>query len=75
MMVPKETTLSDWADSLVVDFPQDNIPFLSEEEDWRTWGNNLIQERSFEENGAPGTATFKDWRSWAEAVFFTMSNF
>lgn len=74
MMVPKYTTLQDWADSLVIDFPGDNIPILKEEGDWKTWGNTLIQETSFSDNGAPGTATFEDWTSWAEAVFYVMAN-
>jgi hypothetical protein len=37
MMLPKMTTLSTWAASLVVDFPNDNLPFLEQEDKWREW--------------------------------------
>lgn len=75
MMLPEFTNLPMWAASLIIDFPDDNIPILTDPDDWKRWGNFLIQEDSFIKNNAPGTDTFDDWQSWAQNVFFTMANF
>jgi len=74
MIIPTFISLTDWSASLVIDFPLDNIPILYSEEDWISWGDLLVQENSFEEADAPGTALFTEWNSWADAVFFAMSN-
>ena len=74
MMIPDFTNLSTWASSLIIDFPYDNIPFLIDEENWKDWGNSLVQENSFSENNAPGTESYDNWKSWASTVFFTMAN-
>lgn len=74
MIIPSFISLNDWAASLVIDFPTDNIPILVSENDWQSWGDLLIQENSFSEADAPSTALFTEWRPWADAVFFAMSN-
>lgn len=75
MMIPNDATLSDWAASLIIDFPQDNVPVLRDEKEWKLWGNLLIEENSFAINGAPGTSEYTDWKSWAREVFYSMNNF
>jgi len=75
MMLPKETTLSHWAHSLIIDFPRDNIPLLRNESDWKVWGNMLVQENSFSRSGAPGPEHYHDWKPWALDVFHAMANF
>lgn len=74
MMLPQFTNLTTWANSLIIDFPKDNIPFLDKEENWHQWGNNLIQCNSFIKNNAPSTNTYEDWKPWAQRVFFCMTN-
>jgi hypothetical protein len=74
MMLPINTTLKRWADSLIVDFPFDDIPILSNEENWKDWGNFLIQRTSFANNQAPGTSPFNDRFAWAMAVYKQMAN-
>ena len=74
MIIPKNISLDNWAGNLVIDFPQDNIPLLKGL-DWKTWGNQLILEDSFAENGAPPTTQYNDWETWAQAVFLAMANF
>lgn len=73
-MNPNDATLESWASSLVIDYPTDDIPSVSNG-DWRSFGNALAQCESFSEAGAPGTSRFKEWRPWAVAVFRTMVNF
>ena len=74
MMLPNFAPLSVWADSLFIDFPNDNIPRLENEDDWKRWGNFLVQENSFVNNGAPGTQLYSEWKTWAEAVFKVMAS-
>lgn len=74
MMLPVNTTLKLWAASLIVDFPTDNIPILTDESKWKEWGNFLVQETSFANNQAPGTQNFSEWQPWAQAVFRQMAN-
>lgn len=74
MVMPEFITLSNWAATLIVDFPDDNIPLLSDESNWRPWGDLLAQEDSFINNNAPGTLYYKDWKEWADEVYFVMNN-
>lgn len=74
MMIPAQTTLKYWAESLVIDFPNDNIPYLEDEKDWKDWGNSLALEDSFARNDIPPTNNFNHWKSWAERVYDKMSN-
>lgn len=75
MMIPKNTTIERWASSLIVDFPNDNIPLRWNESNWKSKGNALVQETSFANNAAPGTKDFNDWKTWAYAIFKSMANF
>ena len=75
MMIPTYATFETWGSSLVIDFPDDDIPLAPEEEKWKEWGNELSQCTSFIENNAPGTEYYKEWKEWAQAVFFCMNNF
>ena len=74
MILPIGISLKDWSASLVVDFPTDNIPILPSDDKWKSWGDLLIQENSFSEADAPGTALFSEWQPWATAVFYAMAN-
>lgn len=75
MIIPINISLKLWADSLIIDFPDDNVPILRDESDWKSWGNFLVQENTFVNNGAPGTVAYSDWKQWAQDVFKTMANY
>lgn len=74
-MLPILTDVKTWAAALIIDFPDDNIPYLYDENEWKKWGNMLVQENTFANNGAPGTGRYDDWQKWAQAVFKAMANF
>lgn len=74
MMLPTYTSLIIWADSLFIDFPDDNIPLLVNENEWKTWGNQLILQDSFMENSAPPPDTYPDWKAWAQDICEAMAN-
>lgn len=74
-MIPKRTDLKTWAASLVIDFPTDNIPLLTDANNWKYWGSLLVEEQSFSDNGAPSPNRYNDWQKWAEDVFKTMASY
>jgi len=74
MVIPEFIRLIEWAHTLIIDFPNDNIPLLIDESNWKEWGDRLVQEESFIENNAPGTYHYNDWNKWANEVYFIMSN-
>lgn len=74
MILPIGVNLRNWANSLFVDFPNDNIPILTQEANWKEWGNQLVQSESFFRNNAPFTDLYDDWEPWANHVFYVMNN-
>ena len=74
MMIPEFCDLPIFAASLIIDFPNDNVPILVAENEWKFWGNQLIQEPSFSVNDAPRTDGFNEWKAWAQGLYYTMSN-
>lgn len=71
MILPYFISLIDWANSLLIDFPADNLPILYND-DWKSWGNEIIFAPSFERLNAPGTEFYEDWRDWAMALYSAM---
>jgi hypothetical protein len=72
MILPDYISLRDWANSLLIDFPADNLPILYNEEEWKDWGNEVVFSPSFEKLNSPGTAIYENWRDWAVAVYNSM---
>jgi hypothetical protein len=71
----KDISLKLWADTIVRDFMSDNVPMLDDEENWREWGNRLVEEPSFAKAGCPPTDGFDNHESWAQAVCAAMADF
>jgi hypothetical protein len=74
MMLPDFTDFKTWANSLTIDFPTDDIPYLYDENNWKQWGNTLIQTTSFSQNNAPSPENYSDSLKWAKDVFYSMNN-
>ena len=74
MILPLYIDFLDWAASLVIDFPTENIPVLYNENDWKDYGNQLVLCDSFYDAGAPGTDSYDDRQKWAMDVYFAMMN-
>jgi hypothetical protein len=73
MMIPYMVDEQTWFDSLIVDFPKQNMPSFSGM-DWRICGDSIVELPFFKKNHAPGTQDFSDWKSWAEAFYNTVSD-
>lgn len=74
MIYPSNMTFLDWADSLIIDFPLDQIPVLYRVEEWKPWGNQVILCDSFMEAAAPSTEEYDDKWEWAEDVYYAMAD-
>lgn len=74
MVLPIGIDLLYWAANLLIDFPNDDIPLLYDDKQWREWGDQLVQCTTFAENQAPQTGDYEDWNTWAQAVYYNMNN-
>ncbi len=75
MTSPQGLSLLFWADTIFVDFPNDNIPVLVDEDNWKTWGEDLVAATTFSINSAPSPANYDDWHTWAQDIYYTMANY
>ena len=75
MVNPQGLDLLQWADTIFVDFPTNDVPILVDPTDWKTWGNDLVACTTFELNNAPGTDDYTDWYGWAQEVYYSMANY
>jgi len=75
IMPSKDMPLSVFANSMVIDFPLDNIVTSVTDDDWKSWGSILIQEASFANNGAPSPYGFETRFEWEQALFNSMASF
>jgi hypothetical protein len=73
MMLPVFTDIKSWANSLIIDFPKDDIPQLHDADDWKSWGNILIQTTTFSDNNAPFPDNYTDPMKWAKDVFYAIN--
>lgn len=67
-------TLERWAALMVTAFPHDDIPQLLSEEDWRSWGAQLVQELSFEKAECPSPLGFETLDLWVNACEMSLAN-
>lgn len=80
MIIPNNVTLHDWANSVAIDFPHDDVPALARgDNDWQRWGSILVQAPSFQAAGAISPYSLrpeqrKDWKGWAMSIYLTMGN-
>lgn len=74
MIIPNLTSLKNFSSSLIIDFPDDNIIILDDKNNWKEWGDQLVQSESFIQNSAPGTQNYNNWKDWAQDLFFVMNN-
>lgn len=65
MVDPRHLALIDWAQQLNIDFPNDKIPVLYNEINWKDWSDQVIQCPSFSRVFAPRADQFTNWRDWA----------
>jgi len=60
---------SEWANSLIVDYPSQNIIILRDEEKWQSWAAELTKSSIFSNSSIPNPHSFVEWRDWAKNVY------
>lgn len=76
MIIPsKDMPLDIFIGAMVIDFPLDNVPISAPNDNWKLWGNSLIQGPSFAKNGAPSPNGFETRFEWEQALFNSMASF
>lgn len=73
MIIPEFINFIDWANSLIIDFPSENIPLISDENDWKSWGDFISSLDTFSKQNAPGTAAYQDKWTWAKDLYYVMA--
>lgn len=70
MIDPRNMSLSDWADSVVLSIG-DYWAFgrLDDEANWQNWGTALVRASGFTQRNLPDPYMFSDWRDWAMRVY------
>ena len=68
MIDPRNMTLLDWADSVVLSIGDAwSVGRLDDETYWQDWGVSLV--RAFSPRALPDPYGFQDWREWAQRVY------
>lgn len=82
MIKPEYISLEDWAGSLLTDYANYNLPILMQEEDWKTWAEDLLSVEPFRNKDIPYPEQVMNklqqekaddailWQEWARVVYF-----
>ena len=70
MINPRNMTLTDWADSVIL-ASSDAWSFgkLEDEARWQDWAIGFVRASPFTQQAIPDPYLFEDWRDWAERVY------
>lgn len=77
---PERISLKYWADSLVSDFREENLPILTNVEDFEKWGKEVVTSPLFSRAGIPPPSIIKQgtidekWVKWAKIVYTLMGD-
>lgn len=71
MMIPDENNFVDWVYSLIVDYPDQDVPTY--EGNWEEFGNLLCSTGIFMKKNIPCTVGYFDPVQWAKDVFKVMN--
>jgi hypothetical protein len=80
VVYPQNITLKHWAACLVYDFKSDNLPLLTNENEFENWGKTVAGSGTFARAGIPSPSIFKtgtidqNWVKWAKIVYTIMSD-
>lgn len=69
MINPKRIPLQEWAHSLLVDYPEQNLPQLQSDNVWREWAAEVIKSPLFSNPSIPNPYAIDDWKEWAALVY------
>ena len=84
MVYPEYISFEDWAASLFVDYPGENLPIPpKDEKEWEDWGAIVANTGAFSKaaspsptsmNGSNKVSAFSSWQEWAKVAYIAMIN-
>lgn len=83
MVWPEYIGLKDWAACLVIDYPNEYLPLLENEDKWQEWGAAVVNTGIFAKANVPSPFSIKegqkkenftDWREWAKTLYIILTN-
>lgn len=80
VIYPERISLRLWADALVADYFNENLPILDNENNWQKWADQVAGTGVFLAAAVPSPifkgseVYFKKWDDWAKTVYIVMSN-
>lgn len=74
---PEKMSFNEWAAQLISDNTYDILPFVSSEEKWKEWGNNIISTSYLDSLDIPSPDDLGEnitWQEWASYVYAGLLN-
>ena len=70
MIIPEYIDMLDWANSLFIDFPDQDIPALLDVNEWKPWAEEIRLCPKFSE--VPSTWGYSEFKDWAMDFYMIM---
>lgn len=64
-ILPLNIDFVTWASGLRDSYPDEPIPIMSSEKQWKEFPDMLLYNRCFNQYQIPDVVGFTDWRDWA----------
>lgn len=64
-IIPDNIDFVAWASQLRDSYPNEQIPIVNKENDWREFFSMLLYNRCFSQYHLPYVDGFSNWRDWA----------
>jgi hypothetical protein len=83
IVFPEYISLTRWADTLVGEYPEEQLPILLDENKWAEWASEVAGTGIFSRSNVPKPIVlnlgnkktdFSNWQDWAKVVYNIMFN-
>lgn len=71
-IIPVGINFKDWANQLRNSYPDQDLPIVSSEKDWKSFPSVLLSNRCFESKRIPYVGGFDNWREWASEFLLSI---
>ena len=73
LMWPERVSLEQWAGYLAEVYPDESIPVLNNDKDWKEWAGIICSSGVFQEVGVlPPSSKDNKWDMWAKNLYILM---
>lgn len=71
-IIPVNMDFKTWANQLRNSYPDQDLPIVSSEKEWKSFYNVLLSNRCFESKRIPQIGGFANWRDWASEFLLSI---